>query len=68
MCENVVKFGLIQSSVCSVPVQAAVCFGKEEDAEKLKVMKNIDVKGLTVAVAREKVLGVFCLFVSVSGK
>ncbi|XP_070710943.1 zinc finger protein 638-like [Pempheris klunzingeri] len=34
--------------------EALVCFEKEEDAKKLKSVKSLKVKGMTVTVAREK--------------
>lgn len=38
-----------------VHTQAVVCFEKQEDAEKLKSLKNFDIKEVTVSVVNEKV-------------
>ncbi|XP_070786278.1 uncharacterized protein znf638 [Enoplosus armatus] len=35
-------------------LEAIVCFEKEEDAKKLKSVKSLDMKGVTVTVVREK--------------
>lgn len=44
--------------VC-VHVQAVVCFEKQEDAEKLRSLKNFDIKEVAVSVISEKVLNFF---------
>ncbi|XP_063325592.1 uncharacterized protein LOC134624525 [Pelmatolapia mariae] len=49
------KFGKTKSVVLfRSKLQAVVCFEKQEDAEKLKSLKNFDIKEVTVSVVNEK--------------
>ncbi|XP_026018602.1 zinc finger protein 638-like [Astatotilapia calliptera] len=49
------KFGKTKSVVLfRSRLQAVVCFEKQEDAEKLKSLKNFDIKEVTVSVVNEK--------------
>ncbi|XP_026011507.1 zinc finger protein 638-like [Astatotilapia calliptera] len=49
------KFGKTKSVVLfRSKLQAVVCFKKQEDAEKLKSLKNFDIKEVTVSVVNEK--------------
>nr|XP_024657518.1 uncharacterized protein LOC106675407 isoform X2 [Maylandia zebra] len=49
------KFGKTKSVVLfRSRLQAVVCFKKQEDAEKLKSLKNFDIKEVTVSVVNEK--------------